>query len=65
MEFLVKNFQKHLKKLFDYQKIEKNAHLEEVIKKSESSDDSEKMDNEDLEHLSAAGTGFPRFTDKV
>ena len=64
MAFLIKSFKNYLTKLFDYQRIENNAHLEEVIKKSESSDDSEKMDNEDLEHLSAAGTGVPRFPEK-
>ncbi len=65
MAFLIKSFQNYLKKLFDYQRIEKNAHLEEVIKKSYSSENSAKLDNEDLEKLSSAGTFLPRFPDKV
>ncbi len=64
MAFLIKSFKNYLTKLFDYQRIENNAHLEEVINKTEASDNSEKMDYEDLERLSAAGTGLPMFPEK-
>ena len=64
MSFLLKKFQKYLTKLFDYQKFEQNAHLRKVIKKSACFDNFEKMNNEDLEQLSAAGLGIPKFPEK-
>ena len=55
--------EKTLKKLFDYQKFEKNSRLERMIKSAEGSAD--ELSDEDLSLVSAAGEITGGFTKQV
>ena len=46
-----------LKKLFDYQKFEKNAHLQSVIQKTMDKYEVKALSDDDMFLVNAAGTG--------